>query len=74
MLYYIIICKGIVINLYDIAIAINFSIITSRAVRASLYSMYDTCNAYECMYTGGVCCVKCINVQKLYDLIYKLLL
>lgn len=32
----IIICKGIVINLYDITVAINFSIITCRVPRAGL--------------------------------------
>lgn len=53
--------KKIVIHLYDIAVAINFSMITSRAARtvparASVYSMYDTrpvrmyvCTLWRCL-------------------------
>lgn len=76
----IIICKGIVINLYDIIVAINFFLsslcrgpqVTASRTSASVYTdtRRDLAPLRVYVHYGDVCYVKCINIAKIiYDLI-----
>lgn len=65
----IIICKGIVITLYDIAVAINFlsAVVERRSVYTTTPAGHQPGDHAVCMYVhyGDVCYVKCINIAKI---------